>query len=82
MKEKAGLKDYIYFSSVMLVFIAGMILLMIYKMKNPWLWGGYIILWTWVEMKVAKRIHLSWWAWGLIILALSGLDIIIINLLN
>lgn len=81
-KEKSKLKDYHFFIIIMILFIIGMIVMTIYKVENLWVWFTYIFIWTWVEMKVAKNIHLSWKVWVLILIGLSVLDLLIINLLN
>ncbi len=80
--QKVTWKDWAKFISVMIVFIIGMIIMLIYKIENYWIWTGYIILWTWLEMKIAKNIHLKWWVWVLILLGLSLLDLLIISLIN
>lgn len=79
--KKATKEDWIKFTIVMIVFIIGMIFMMIHQIKNIWLWIAYVIIWTWVEMKIAKNIHLKWWTWMFIILALCVLDFIIIKLI-
>ncbi|MEM6720720.1 MAG: hypothetical protein AAF611_15430 [Bacteroidota bacterium] len=76
--QKASKEDWGKFTIVMIVFIIGMIVMMLYKIENIWLWIGYVALWTWVEMVVAKNIHLKWWVWLLIIFGLCIIDIIII----
>lgn len=70
------------FLAVMLVFIVGMVIMMLNEVHNPWVWIAYIALWTWLEMKIAKNIHLTWWTWGLIILGLCVLDFIIISTIH
>jgi hypothetical protein len=79
--HKATKKDWLKFSVVMVIFIIGMIILMLYKIENVWLWIAYVIIWSWAEMKIAKNIHLKWWVWLLILLGLCIIDLIIINLL-
>ena len=66
----------------MLVFIIGMVIMMLYGIHDPWIWIAYIVLWTWLEMRIANNIHLKWWVWGLIILGLTGLDLIIIEMIH
>ena len=81
MNQKATRTDWIKFVSVMVIFIVGMTILLLNKIHNPWVWIAYISLWTWIEMKIAKNIHLKWWAWVLILLGLSLLDFIIIKMI-
>ncbi len=66
------------FSAVMIIFLIGMIIMLINKIGNIWIWIGYVTLWTWVEMKVVKNFHLIWWAWILIIAAIIVIDLIVI----
>lgn len=83
MKEtKIPRKEVINFSLIMLIFMTGTIAMLLYRIENIWIWIGYISLWSWLEVRVAKNIHLSWWVWGLIILGICGLDLIIIGLIN
>ena len=82
MSQKASRKEYLNFTLVMLIFTIGMIVMLFYKIENYWIWIAYITAWTWIEMKIAKNIHLKWWVWLLIILGLCGLDLLIIQLLH
>lgn len=82
MNQEATATDWIKFVSVMVVFIVGMVILMINKIKDPWIWIAYVSLWTWVEMKYAKKIHLKWWVWVLILIGLSLLDFTLINIIQ
>ena len=82
MNQKASVTDWIKFVAVMLVFIVGMIIMMAHEVHNLWIWGAYIAVWTWLEMKIAGNIHLKWWVWGLILLGLTGLDLIIISMIH
>jgi hypothetical protein len=82
MTAKVSKKEVVNFLVVMLIFIAGMIAMIYYKIENIWIWIGYISVWTWLEALVAKNFHLKWWVWGLIIAALCGVDYIIIHLLS
>lgn len=82
MQNKATKLDWVKFISVMIIFIIGMIVLMIKEVHNVWIWVGYIAVWTWAEMKIAKNIHLKWWVWFLIIAGLSLIDLFIISILN
>ncbi|MEL7195792.1 MAG: hypothetical protein AAFO96_25395 [Bacteroidota bacterium] len=82
MNQKASVTDWIKFVVVMLVFIVGMIIMMVHEVHNLWIWGAYIAVWTWLEMKIAGNIHLKWWVWGLILLGLTGLDLIIISMIH
>ena len=58
--QQATKKDWIKFITVMVIFMIGMIFMIIYKIQNTWLWIGYVTVWTWAEMKIAKNIHLKW----------------------
>ena len=82
MTNKATRKDWIKFVLVMIVFIIGMVIMMIYKVKGFWIWTAYVAIWWWVEVIVAKNIHLKWWVWVLILLGLTIIDLIIISLIN
>lgn len=82
MTQKATRRDYINFIIVMLVFIMGMILMLIYEIKNLWVWIAYVAIWTWIEVLVAKNVHLKWWVWGFVLLGLGIIDLIIIQLLK
>lgn len=79
MSETTRAKDWFMFVGVMVLFIIGMVFLLVNKVHNTWIWLGYILLWTWAEMSIAKNIHLKWWAWGIIIVGLCLLDIIILQ---
>jgi len=79
---KASRKEIIRFGGVMIIFIVGMIILMVNKVENPWLWIGYITIWTWIEMKLAKNIHLKWWVWLNIIIGIVCINLSIIYFLN
>ena len=80
MKTKT--KDWIKFSLVMLVFLTGMILLMIKRVEKIWIWVLYITIWSWIEMRIAKNIHLKWWAWLIVLSGIFGIDILVISILN
>lgn len=82
MKQKATWIDWAKFISVMAIFVAGMIVMLVYKVENIWIWGIYIVLWTWLEMRIAKNIRLKWWVWVLILAGLSLLDLLVINLIH
>lgn len=81
-KTKPTQKDWILFIGVMVVFIIGMIVMMVSKVTNVWIWVGYLIIWTYAEIKVAKNVHLKWWVWVLIIGALGILDVFLISVFH
>jgi hypothetical protein len=80
--KKASQTEIIKFIVVMIVFLAGAITMMIYKIHNPILWIIYVTIWTWAEMKIAKNFHLKWWAWMLIIGGIFLIDFVIISYIN
>ncbi len=65
------------FSAVMIVFLIGMIVMFINKIDNIWIWIGYVVLWTWIEMKVVKNSHLILWVWVLILAAIIVIYLIL-----
>ncbi|TKG89229.1 hypothetical protein EYV94_25900 [Puteibacter caeruleilacunae] len=80
MKEKN--KDLIKFITVMAVFMAGMIVMIVHHIHSWWIWLVYISIWTYAEAIIARNFHLKWWAWVVIIGGISILDLIIISTLN
>lgn len=75
-------KDWIKFIGVMIVFMIGMIVMLINHIHQSWIWVIYLTVWTYAEMKIAKNIHLKWWAWALIIAGLSIIDYIVYQYVN
>ena len=59
--------------------MAGMIVLTIKGVHNPWFWLVYASVWWYLEAKIAKNIHLHWTIWVGIIAALTVLDLWIIQ---
>ncbi|WP_196894712.1 hypothetical protein [Aureivirga marina] len=74
--------EWIKFSVVMLVFMLGMIYFTLSGIHNWIFWTFYIIVWWIVEARIAKRIHLHWFTWILIIGGLTLIDLWIISLLQ
>ncbi|MBO6606711.1 hypothetical protein [Psychroserpens sp.] len=75
-------KDWIKFLVVMIVFMAGMIVLTINGVHNPWFWLLYAAVWWYTEAVIAKNIHLHWSVWVVIIGLLTVLDLWLIQLLS
>ncbi len=75
---KAPKIEVIKFASVMIVFLIGMVIMLINKIENTWVWVGYIAVWWWVEMKVAKDFHLKPWAWAIILAIILIIDMLVI----
>jgi len=73
-------KEMILFILVMLVFTSGMIFLIIVDISNWWVWCLYFIIWTHLELKIAKNIKLKWGWWLLIISALLIIDYVVLEL--
>lgn len=78
--QTATKTDWALFIGVMVIFIIGMVAMMIAKVTNVWIWVGYILLWTYAEIKIAKKIHLKWWV--LILAVLGALDLVLISILH
>ncbi|KXX70849.1 hypothetical protein [Flammeovirga sp. SJP92] len=72
-------KDFIKFTIVMLVFMAGMIVLIVNHIDDWYIWLIYIAIWTYAEMIIVKDLHFKWWVWVLIIGGLSIIDWIVIT---
>ena len=72
-------KEIVLFVIIMLLFIAGMIVMIANHITSWWTWTLYVVVWTVAEVKVAKNIHLKWWVWGIIIIGLSVLDYFILQ---
>jgi len=79
MQENNLKKEWIKFITVMIVFMAGMILLTIYGVQNWIFWLIYAAIWWIIEARIAKNIQLHWGVWVILIAALTGLDIWIIG---
>jgi hypothetical protein len=80
MKKKTS--TLLKFILVMMVFMAGMIMLITHQIASWWIWLVYISLWTIVEMRVAKNLKLGWHIWFFIITGLFAVDAIVIYLIN
>lgn len=79
MKKKTSTADWVKFILIMLIFMIGMVAMLIYKISNPIIWIIFFTLWTLIELRIIKNIHLKWWVWGLIILGLSVMDYFVIQ---
>ncbi|WP_299530066.1 hypothetical protein [Ulvibacterium sp.] len=66
------------FSAVMIVFLIGMIIMLLHKIENTWIWIGYISIWWWAEVKIAKNFHLRLWVWVLILALILAIDALVI----
>ncbi|NER14879.1 hypothetical protein GWK08_15590 [Leptobacterium flavescens] len=70
--------DIIKFLAVMIVFLIGMVIMLINKIDNTWLWIGYITVWWWAELVIAKNFHLKLWGWVLILAVILIIDALVI----
>lgn len=75
-------KDVRLFVLIMVVFTLGMALLLFYEVSAWWIWYIYFAVWTILEIRVAKNISLKWWHWFLIIVAILGIDWIVLEVVE
>ncbi|GEM_PF-2971408 len=75
-------KEWILFSGIMVLFVAGMILLMIGNINMWWVWAIYISTWTTTESTIMKNISLDWWKWALIIVGILSIDVIVLSIIR
>ena len=77
IKQPIPRKEIWMFIIVMIVFTIGMVFLLIYDVSAWWIWYLYFAIWTLIEYRIAKNIHLKWWVWLLIIMAILSVDFIV-----
>ena len=70
--------EIVKFSAVMIVFLIGMIIMLLNKIENTWIWIGYISIWWWAEVKIARNLHIKLWVWVLILALILTIDALII----
>ena len=75
-------KDIWMFIIVMAVFTFGMVLLLIYDVSAWWIWYLYFVIWTLIEIRIARNIKLKWWHWVIIILVILSIDILVFELIE
>ncbi len=62
----------------MIFFLIGMIIMLLNKIENTWIWIGYISVWWWAEAKIAKNLHIKLWVWVLILTLILVMDALVI----
>ncbi len=70
----------IRFIVVTALFTILFIIMVAMHIKSIWLWVGFVILWTIVELIAAKDVHLKWWQWGLFLVGLGLIDVVVLSL--
>ncbi len=70
--------EIVKFSAVMIVFLIGMIIMLLNKIQNTWIWIGYISFWWWTEVKIARNLHIKLWVWVLILALILTIDALVI----
>ena len=70
------------FTIVMIVFTIGMAFLIFYEISAWWIWYLYFIIWTLIEVKIAKNLKLNFWYWTLIIIAIITVDWLVLELVE
>ena len=75
-------KELVKFNLIMLIFMAGMVVMIVKHIHEWWIWAIYISAWTYIEAGVAKNFHLKWWVWVLIIGGLCVVDLLVIALIS
>jgi uncharacterized membrane protein len=77
--QKKEIKRFIL---IMVVFTIGMAILLINKISAWYIWYIYFAIWTLIEVRIAKNIHLKWYWWALIILAIILIDFLVVELVG
>ena len=77
--QKKEIKLFIF---VMVAFTIGMAFLLFYDVSAWWIWYIYFIIWTLIEVKIAKNIKLKWWHWVIIIAVIISIDWIVLELIE
>ena len=62
------------FATVMAGFTVGMAALIVADVTTWWIWYVYLLVWTLVELRVARDMNLKGWHWILILLGIFALD--------
>lgn len=70
------------FIPVMITFTIGMALLPIDDINARWIWYIYFLVWTLIELEIAKNIRLKWWHWALIVLSIFGVNYLVLFLVE
>jgi hypothetical protein len=81
MHYSGSKKNWIIFLITMFLFTTGMVLMIFFDISDLWLWSIFLIVWTWVEVEVSKRIYLPWWVWLLLTVGIIVIDWIILSFL-
>ena len=66
------------FLVVMIVFLIGMIIMLLNKIENTWIWIGYISVWWWAEAKIARNLRIKLWVWVFILALILVIDALVI----
>ena len=66
------------FLIVMIVFLIGLIIMLLNKIENTWIWIGYISVWWWAEAKIGRNLHIKLWVWVLILALILVIDALVI----
>lgn len=64
----------VLFAAVMAGFTVGMAALIVARVTTWWIWYIYLLVWTLVELRVARDMNLRAWHWILILLGICALD--------
>jgi hypothetical protein len=80
--EELQKKEIKLFIVVMIAFTIGMAFLLFYDVSTWWIWYIYFVIWTLVEVRVAKNIKLKWWHWVIIIAIIISIDWIVLELIE
>ncbi|MBT8253106.1 MAG: hypothetical protein KJN68_03980 [Bacteroidia bacterium] len=75
-------RDMKRFVLVMIAFTIGMAIMLFYEVSAWWIWYLYFIVWTVIEVRIAKNIKLKWWHWVLIVIAILVVDLIVLELVD
>ncbi|BFP41418.1 hypothetical protein FGF1_22630 [Flavobacteriaceae bacterium GF1] len=70
--------DIVKFSVVMIVFLMGMIIMLLHKIENTWIWIGYISVWWWAEVRIAKNLDIRLWVWVLLLALILTINALVI----
>lgn len=80
--EKSHAKELRRFFVVMIAFVIGMACLLFYEVSAWWIWYIYFVIWTVVELRIAKNIKLKWWYWLIIIAIIIAIDFLVLELIE
>ncbi len=62
----------------MIVFLMGMIIMLLHKIENTWIWIGYISVWWWAEVRIAKNLDIRLWVWVLLLALILTINALVI----